>query len=50
VRWRAEVPTTFADVSLTAGFVAIGERRVVLAGPDRAVVAWDAATGKVVSS
>ncbi len=50
VRWRAEVPASLAhDFSLTAGFVAIDERRVVLADPDRALVAWDAATGKIVS-
>ena len=50
VRWRAEVPAPLnQSFSLTAGFVEIDERRVVLAGPDRALVAWDAATGKVVS-
>jgi glucose dehydrogenase len=49
VRWRTEVPAPVADVSLTAGFVAIDERRVVLASADRALVAWDAANGKVVS-
>jgi hypothetical protein len=48
VRWRAQVPAPVADVSLTAGFVAIDERRVVLAGPDRVHLSWDTGTGKLV--
>jgi hypothetical protein len=49
VRWRAEVPKSFnPDGALTAGFVAISDRRVVLAGPDHALLAWDATNGKPV--
>jgi hypothetical protein len=50
VRWRADVPAAFTEgFTLSRGFVAINDRRVVLAGPTRVLVAWDAATGKVVS-
>jgi outer membrane protein assembly factor BamB len=47
-RWRAEVPATFkpASSSLSHGFVAISDHRVVLARHDHALFAWDAATGK----
>lgn len=42
-RWRAEVPG--ADPALVHGFVALGDRRVVLAAHDGTLRAWDAATG-----
>lgn len=46
-RWRVDVPAAFNPyTALTAGFVAISERYVVLTGPDEALLAWDAATGK----
>jgi hypothetical protein len=46
-RWRAEVPAAFnPNGALNNGFVAISERRVVLTGPDHALLAWDAANGK----
>jgi outer membrane protein assembly factor BamB len=52
-RWRAEVPDAFSTVStvgmLIRGFIAIGDRRVVLAVSDGTLLAWDAATGKPVS-
>lgn len=45
-RWRAEVPEAFSPGgALNYGFIAIGERRVVLATADGALLAWDAATG-----
>jgi hypothetical protein len=46
-RWKAPVPSAFVpdDRGLNQGFVAISERRVVLARPDHALFAWDAITG-----
>lgn len=45
-RWHAAIPSGFnPGGALTAGFVAISERYVVVAGPDEALLAWDAATG-----
>ncbi len=45
-RWRRVVPATFGpNGALAAGFVAMSEHRVVLAGPDHAILAWDAAKG-----
>ena len=50
-RWRADVPDTFSprSDSLSHGFLAISDHRVVLARHDHTLFAWDAATGKPIS-
>ena len=44
-RWRADVPEDFSEPALNHGFVAIGDKRVVLASPDGKLLWWDARTG-----
>ncbi len=51
-RWRAEVPASFIVDRFElnrVGFLAMSDHRVVLQGEKRALLAWDAASGAVIS-